>query len=1127
MGPSGRRVGLAGRRVATAAVLLALCGVVLRSARVDAADAPRWESRTTGIAVRGLSSLRIVSKTPEIWYASIYGSKTQPMGLCESRDKGKTWKPLRQGLEELVTSRDAFEITVDPKDEKTLYVVTRGKVFKSTNAGQSFESIAAGTQTFSIDRSQSRSWVAGVAVDPSNSKRLLAGTRADGYYGGLFESKDAGRTWSQIAGTGDRKDLQESGLSHDAWPIALDKTDKFVLVGGRTVSALLSEDRGLRFKMTQPGGAGRHEAHSMTPMHNGEVFLAESRGLWRSRDRGATWGKEPLLPGVCLAVDVEPGNRKAVWAVIEGQGLWHTDNLTKWAGPGQGAIDPHDVVVHPSSKNTVFLTSLTTGLWMSTDHGETWQTLSDKLPDAVPAVTHAAVHPADPKQALAVTDTGFVFASQDGGATWTRPGNLGASVTRVVGVPGAAGTWLVAGAGVAVSKDFGSTWQRTLVSPDAEDRVVDLERLPDGTWLALWEREARLSTSKDGGATWENGTMGRPTPGRATFAADVAVDPKDPKHLLLATRSVAEPGTKDDRDGGPYESRDGGTTWTLLDAGLKGDRNVWRERWNQGAAAAIDPSGALLYAVHGVGVFRLEPAADGKGAWAEVTVAGAPALPTVTTFATVPTADGGVEHVMQLEGLTTRALVRSGDGGKTWSVMPDPGTTLASLSADPTTPGRLWTGDPVGDRGVLVYEVPGAAPPPAPAPSPAPAAPPAPAPAPTPAPDRREKPVAGLMAFTAGADKAMRIYDLHAGVATPVVGAHDGAVTSVLLSRDESRLFTGSADKTVRLWKGDDGSALGKLEGHAGAVGALAVSPDGAVLYAGDEDWKILVWDVTTGKPTGRLEGHTHGVTALALDKTGARLYSASRDRSVRAWDTAKAKEAYLIGGHPGEVLALALSPDGTRLYTGGRDGTVRVFETTEGKPAGTYAVHQHVVTALALAPDGATLYVAGDTGEVESVATADGKAGLSYEAGAEGGVASLAVSADGRWVVGGGADGVLRLWRAGTVKPMWASAKDHAGAIFSVALTPDQGEPLAGAPGAPPEPAMGGDAPPAMGETPPAMGEAPPAMGDAPPAMGETPPAMGEAPPAMGETPPAMGDAPPAMGDTPPAMGETPPAMG
>ena len=86
---------------------------------------------------RSAASRRCASRrsAPEVWYASIFGPK-KTRGLCESTSKGtKPWVARMNGLEEVTSERDAWRITIDPKDDKTLYAVSRGKIFKSTNAG--------------------------------------------------------------------------------------------------------------------------------------------------------------------------------------------------------------------------------------------------------------------------------------------------------------------------------------------------------------------------------------------------------------------------------------------------------------------------------------------------------------------------------------------------------------------------------------------------------------------------------------------------------------------------------------------------------------------------------------------------------------------------------------------------------------------------------------------------------------------------------------------------------------------------------------------------------------------------------------------------------------------------------
>ena len=138
-------------------------------------------------------------------------------------------------------------------------------------------------------------------------------------------------------------------MGDDAWPISLDRgSDKYILVGGPTTSAALSENHGVVFKSTQPLGAGVHRAHALTQMVSREVFLAESRGLWRSRDAGESWGKAPMLAGNCLSVDVDPNNRKVVYAVIQGKGIYRT----RTSRPGTGRTIPRSTRTRSSAIRT-------------------------------------------------------------------------------------------------------------------------------------------------------------------------------------------------------------------------------------------------------------------------------------------------------------------------------------------------------------------------------------------------------------------------------------------------------------------------------------------------------------------------------------------------------------------------------------------------------------------------------------------------------------------------------------------------------------------------------------------------------------------------------------------------------
>ncbi len=1115
---SSRASTRAGRRLL---LLVTLAASLATGAPAGAApSASGWKSSTKGLAIRGVSSLRITSKGAELWYASIFGPK-RTRSICESASKGmKPWVVKSTGLDEANSARDTWRITIDPKDDKTLYAVGRGKIYKSTNGAGTWEPAGTGTSTFSFDRSQNRPFVVGVEVDPSNSKRLLAGTLATGFFGGLFETKDGAKSWTQIAGSGESKDLQQSGLGGDAWPISLDKaSDKFILVGGLSASASLSENRGVTFRSTQPGGAGIHRSYAMTQMVGKEVWLAESRGLWRSRDAGETWGKAPLLPGTCLSVDVDPGNRRNVYAVIQGKGLYRTDNLQTWDGPNHPEIDAHEVVCHPHQKNTILVCSRTTGLWISTDKGENFTALpgpapvagavgaaaAGEFPEVVPAVTHVTAHPANPASWLAMSDTGLCFASADRGVTWAKAGNLGAPINKLVADPASAASWIAVGSGVFASSDSGSTWTPLYVPTDVEERIADIRRLDDGSWLLLLQREARVVASHDGGKTWDKDALKRPSGTKTSWGASLAVDPRDPKHWLVATRTMSERWAKEDKEGGPYESKDGGVTWTLLDAGFKSDKGVVRENWNRGSVCGIDAArGTLYYGADGAGLFHLDPSADPKAAvWVETPLTGAPAQPTFNAFLMTPNLPDvalTTRIVAQVEGSTARAFLESIDGGKTFVATADPGSKLASISEDPGLPGRWLTGDPTGDRGVLTFDPLAGVPP---------IAPPAVPVIPTVAVEAPKLP-SGLVAFSGGKDKLVVGWDLGAGKAlggSDPVPAQAEEVLALALAGDRTRLFAGCADKSIYAYDGRTGAPQDRFVGHAGAVQCVVVSSDGKLAYAGDSAFSIHVWDTSAagGKNLGKLDGHTAAVMALALSNDGSKLYSGSADKSVRVWDTAARKELFQIPGHPGEVWALALAPDGSRVYVGGRDASVRVYDAGSGAPVAPWSVTCATVSGLVASPEGSLLYVVGDGKELLALGTADGQPMFTYT-GSPSALTSIALSADGEWIVAGAEDGLLRAWKKGRADVAWTSSKVHSSAIRCVVLAAE-------AAAKPSEPAP----------TPPAMGDAPPGMGEPPPAPAPVAPGM-DAPPAMGDAPPAPAvpgmDAPSA----PPAVPVVPP---
>ena len=69
------------------------------------------------------------------------------------------------------------------------------------------------------------------------------------------------------------------------------------------------------------------------------------------------------------------------------------------------------------------------------------------------------------------------------------------------------------------------------------------------------------------------------------------------------------------------------------------------------------------------------------------------------------------------------------------------------------------------------------------------------------------------------------------------------------------------------------------LGGHAGAVRSVAVSPDGSRIISGSYDRTVRVWDLATGTPIGALTGHTGPVDAVATAQLDGRPFVDLRQR--------------------------------------------------------------------------------------------------------------------------------------------------------------------------------------------------------------------------------------------------------
>jgi hypothetical protein len=201
---------------------------------------------------------------------------------------------------------------------------------------------------------------------------LFAPDEYTGNYGSLFRSSDAGATWTTV----------------NAWPVnAVTSAAGMLYVaiyqnGPAGLGIWRCVDDGQTW---QPASRGLTDlainrlAASPDFANDGTLFALSPRGVFRSTDRGATWTSlvdrySPLLKDLTVSFSAL-------------------------------AVSPN------FARDNTLLIGHSSGLWRSTDRGETWTNI-----DGAPAATRLAVAP-NGSTVLAVAYDG-VHRSDDGGLTW-------------------------------------------------------------------------------------------------------------------------------------------------------------------------------------------------------------------------------------------------------------------------------------------------------------------------------------------------------------------------------------------------------------------------------------------------------------------------------------------------------------------------------------------------------------------------------------------------------------------------------------------------------------------------------------------------------------------------------------
>lgn len=174
--------------------------------------------------------------------------------------------------------------------------------------------------------------------------------------------------------------------------------------------------------------------------------------------------------------------------------------------------------------------------------------------------------------------------------------------------------------------------------------------------------------------------------------------------------------------------------------------------------------------------------------------------------------------------------------------------------------------------------------------------------------------------------KSIGIMDLDTRVVINTSSKHDGTITDLILTSDNTKLISSSDNGEIKIWNPMSGILINDINNCKFGVYGLILSNNNKLLIASHYDYNIRIWDMDTYEMIGMLRDHRNNIYGLAISNDNKHIISGSYDETIKIWDVDTQTCIHTIN-NAGKINFIILSSDGQQIISGDRMGQVTIFD--------------------------------------------------------------------------------------------------------------------------------------------------------------------------------------------------------